>query len=57
MIAKCWKQENNARQKKFAVDLFVELQSHDKAIFVILFELSVVASIDAFEVVVVVLRL
>lgn len=35
------KKENNA--KKFAVDLFVELHSNDKAIFVILFDLSACA--------------
>lgn len=40
MISNDRKKENNA--KKFAVDLFVELHSNDKAIFVvILFDLSV----------------
>lgn len=43
MISNDRKKENNA--KKFAVDLFVELQSNDKAIFVlILFDLSATAA-------------
>lgn len=42
MISNDRKKENNA--KKFAVDLFVELHSNDKAIFVvILFDLSACA--------------